>query len=176
MDEDTRLNTQLKSLGKKLFQFRDLIAKLEIPETLPPAPHDAQFWESFVTKCSSAVTVLRQVQAALTPDMYHLAVFPGEKVWRNPAAVPDLLGLPERIGTESPNPIASHREEIQAWNTRIDEANRVIGQLLEFSSLTTISTARTSVKPPPAPADITGAELITTLFTTTSRERLTRPL
>lgn len=136
MDEDARLNAQLKSLGKKLFQFRDLVSKIEIPECIPPEPHDRVFWETFVKKCSTAMTVLRQVHSALTPDMYHLSVHPGEKIWRNPAAVPDLLGMPERLNNSSLNPIARSSNEINSWNSRLEEAIIVLEETLNSQRLT----------------------------------------
>ena len=144
MDDDTRLNAQLKSLGKKLFQFRDLVSKIDIPESIPPEPHDRIFWETFVKKCTAAMTVIRQIHSALTPDMYHLSIYPGEKIWRNPAAVPDLLGMPEKVECSSMNPIATTPAEINTWNTRLEEANRLLEETLNSQRLTFESGARTS--------------------------------
>jgi hypothetical protein len=179
MDEDIRLNAQLKSLGKKLFQFRDLVAKIEIPDAIPAPPQDAKYWEGFVHKCSSAITVLKQVQAALTPDMYHLAVFPGEKVWRNPAAVPDLLGLPERVSQESQSPLAVSREDVIRWNTSLEEANAAIENLLQGTSEVISSNQRqvsskVSSLGNDSLHDPASRDLIQSLFSSTSRERASR--
>lgn len=176
MDDDVRLNAQLRSLGKKLFQFRDLIAKIEIPESLPPPPLDTKFWESFTGKCSSASTVLKQIHTALTPDMFHLAVFPGEKVWQNPAAVPDLLSVPPRIGIETTDPIASNREEVLRWNTALEQANHVLEDLLSTSD-TGNSASEIDSKFSSKFSFVHGegsTSLIETLLTKTSSQRLGR--
>ena len=170
MDEDVRLNSQLKSLGKKLFQFRDLVAKIDIPETLPPPPHDRIFWDTFVKKCCSSVTVLRQVQAALSPDMYHLSVHPGEKVWRNPAAVPDLLGLPERPDRDVPNPFATSGSDVQAWNSILEEANQSLEELIGTQTLRPIPSIIPAGKSPAGPPS-EGERMIARLLTMTSRDR-----
>ena len=98
---------------------------------VPPPPYDRMMWDTIVKKYSSSMTVLRQIHAALTPDMYHLAVHPGEKVWRNPAAVPDLLGTPERDVSFESQPIARSREELREWNSQLEEANSALEALLE---------------------------------------------
>ena len=172
MDDDIRLNNQLKSLGKKLFQFRDLVAKIDIPESLPPPPHDKLFWDTFVKKCSAAVTVLRQVQAALTPDMYHLSLHPGEKIWRNPAAIPDLLGMGERIEILVENPMAQSRDEVRQWNAQLEAANSALDSLLDSqrsSFLNREKTSRTTGTNSGVPESDTIR--IASLFSTTSRER-----
>ena len=167
MEDDIRLNSQLKSLGKKLFQFRDLVAKIDIPETLPPPPYDRIFWEVFVKKCSSAVTVLRQVQAALTPDMYHLSVHPGDKIWRNPAAVPDLLGMPDSISSDGRQPIVGSPEEVSAWNNTLEEATRALEEYLSSAApATTRSNPQSSSLP-----SVDKSELISSLFASRSSER-----
>jgi hypothetical protein len=174
MDEDARLHAQLTSLGKKLFQFRELVAKIDIPDKLPESPNDKVFWDTLVKKCSSALTVLRQVHATLTPDMYHLAVFPGEKIWRNPAAVPDLLGMPDRAVLESVSPIARTREEVLQWNAQLDTVLSMLDQVLEpqaRSSAVTASHHPNWSKFPPASGN---EELIRILLTSISRERVHR--
>ena len=130
MEEDPRLVAQLKSLGKKMFQFRDLVAKIEVPGVMPAPPHDRLFWDMFVKKCSSAVIVLKQIQSALTPDMYHLSVYPGEKIWKNPAAVPDLLSVPDLVEPAVAEPIAISRTEVNAWNSALEEANSFLESYL----------------------------------------------
>jgi hypothetical protein len=165
MDDDPRLNAQLRALGKKLFQFRELVAKMEIPESVPAPPLDTQAWETFVGKCSSAATVLKQVHAALTPDMYHLSVFPGEKVWQNPAAVPDLLSVPPRAAPQPNNPLARSREEVVAWNTKLEQANMSLEALIESSSKD-----RPSKQKAVSDKQVSH-ELVQVLFTSTSRER-----
>jgi hypothetical protein len=174
MDQDQRLNSQLRTLGKKLFQFRELVAKIEIPEKLPSSPHDKLFWNSFVTKCSAAVTVLRQVHSALTPDMYHLAVFPGEKIWRNPAAVPDLLGMPERVAFESPEPIACSREEALQWNAKLDEVNTYLESVLENQLTVQSNTQSFSRKEASNLVSASEKELLRHLFNSSSASRVVR--
>lgn len=174
MDEDARLHAQLTSLGRKLLQFRELVAKIEIPEKLPAPPNDKAFWDLFVKKCSSALTVLRQVHATLTPDMYHLAVFPGEKIWRNPAAVPDLLGMPDRAVLECVDPISRSREEVLLWNAKLDEVLSSLDQVLEpqaRSSAVVASDLPNSTKFAQSGGD---GDLIHLLLTSTSRERSNR--
>ena len=176
MDDDPRLNAQLRVLGKKLFQFRDLIAKMDIPESIPAPPLDSQFWENFIGKCSSAATVLKQVHSALTPDMYHLSVFPGEKIWQNPAAVPDLLSVPQRLASQPSESIASSREEVVEWNTKLEEANASLESFMESyerSKQELHSAPKLSHKNIPS-EDKGPANLMHTLFTTTSRERVSR--
>ena len=171
MDEDTRLTGQLKALGKKMFQFRDLVAKIEIPETVPPSPHDEIFWDSFVKKCSSAVSILKQVQLALSPDMYHLSVYPGEKIWRNPAAVPDLLSMPVEEDIGVLHPIATSREEVTRWNSVLEEANFALETYLNNSVSTQAAWKQpTSVKQASEQID----DRITSLLTMTSQERVER--
>ena len=94
MSDDFRLTNQLKGLGKKIFQFRDMIAKIDIPERFESREHADMFWEVFVAKTSSCVALLKQIETSLTPDLFHLAVHPSDKIWRNPGAVPDLLAMP----------------------------------------------------------------------------------
>jgi len=176
MEEDIRLNAQLKSLGKKLFQFRDLIAKLDIPESMPPPPHDREFWDVFVSKCTSAVTVLKQVHAALTPDMYHLSVFPGDKIWRTPAAVPDLLSMPEFTIRPQVSPIAHSQEQISEWNTALEEANQSLDEMID--SIKSQSSTKSTSKKPDANTSTTTASsktldmgMINSLMNSTSRDR-----
>ena len=172
MDEDIRLNNQLKSLGKKLFQFRDLVAKIDLPESLPPPPHDKIFWDTFVKKCSAAVTVLRQVQAALTPDMYHLALHPGDKIWRNPSAIPDLLGMPERVEVLVENPLAQSRDQVQQWNTQLESANSALEALFDSQRTSFQSKEKLSRAVPSASSAVDAdSQLISSLFSKTSRER-----
>lgn len=172
MDTDAKLNAQLKSLGKKLFQFRDLVAKIDIPESVPPAPHDRIMWDTIVKKYSSAITVLRQVHAALTPDMYHLAVHPGEKVWRNPTAVPDLLGTPERGEASGNHAIVRSREELRVWNTKLEEANSELEALLEAqSSVNSKGRNSHNTKSGIASSDPSDKVRISRLFSLTSRVR-----
>ena len=172
MEGDQRLNSQLKALGKKLFQFRDLVSKIEIPETLPPPPHDRIFWDVFVKKCTSAATVLRQVQAALTPDLYHLTVTPGSKIWRNPAAVPDLLGMPDLVENDSLYPIAKTIDEVRAWNAVLDDALRALEDF-EQSTHPTLSKPLSAHLPnsnyPEAALD---KERISSLFNSRSTDRV----
>jgi hypothetical protein len=172
MEGDLRLNSQLKSLGKKLFQFRDLVSKIDIPETLPPPPNDRMFWDVFVKKCASAATVLNQVQAALTPDLYHLAVHPGSRIWRNPAAVPDLLGMPDLVNTDSPNPVASTIEEVMAWNAAIEEALRALEEF-EDSHPSTIPKLRNSHLPNTNSPEVAfDKDRISSLFNSKSTDRV----
>lgn len=169
MDEDVRLNGQLKSLGKKLFQFRDLVAKMDIPETLPDPPYDQLLWETFVKKCSSAVTVLKQVHSALTPDMYHLSVYPVEKIWRNPAAVPELLSVPARKDRPDVTPIARSAAEVQEWNSQLEQANIALEELLSADKIS----FQPQVKTESQRNDRLNDEhaIIARLFTKTSRQR-----
>ena len=168
MDEDPRLNAQLRALGKKLFQFRDLVAKMEIPDSVPAPPLDTQSWETFVGKCSSAATVLKQVHAALTPDMYHLSVFPGEKVWPNPAAVPDLLSIPARAAPQTRDPLANSREEVVMWNTKLEQANAALDIILESSGR---QNTVEEVKMSGVSENQGSHDILNVLFTSTSRER-----
>lgn len=171
MESDTRLNGQLKSLGKKLFQFRDLVAKLEIPEDLPDPGAAQLFWETFVKKCGAAVTVLRQIQSSLTPDMYHLSVYPSEKIWRTPAAVPDLLSLPEGV-TVNPScvPIAASSEQVQEWNTMLENATFELEQFVASTqSLPKRGSSNQLTRQ--APQSAGPDPLIARLFSTTSEQR-----
>ncbi len=171
MESDARLNGQLKSLGKKLFQFRDLVAKIDIPEDLPDPAQAQLFWEAFVKKCGAAVTVLRQIQSSLTPDMYHLSVYPCEKIWRNPAAVPDLLSLPECLPA---NPagvgIAATSEQVHEWNSLLDNATRDL-ELLVASSLPSLKRSAPSPTVRPVAGPSSQDALIVRLFSTTSQQR-----
>jgi hypothetical protein len=172
MEGDTRLNSQLKTLGKKLFQFRDLVARIDIPEVLPQPPHDKIFWDVFIKKCTSASTVLKQVQAALTPDLYHLAVYPGDKIWRNPSAVPDLLGMPELKSYASLNPVARTIEEVGEWNTALEQA---IEALEQFEEGTTNSIPQLALHRPPALSSVDSIqdkERISSLFNFRSTDRV----
>lgn len=172
MDADVKLNAQLKSLGKKLFQFRDLVAKIEIPESVPPPPYDHLMWETIIKKYSSANTVLRQVHAALTPDMYHLAVHPGEKVWRNPSAVPDLLGTPERHDTAEKIPIVHSRGELRSWNSQLEEANSALEAMLESQAVIPLSSRNGQVGTKNARERAPGEKIrISRLLSLTSRAR-----
>jgi hypothetical protein len=172
MEQDIRLNAQLKSLGKKLFQFRDLIAKLDIPESLPPPPHDRVFWDAFVSKCTSAVTVLKQVHASLTPDMYHLSVYPGDKIWRNPSAVPDLLSIPELPGRTHTSPVAHSQEQVAAWNAALEKANLSLDELTEnMNQQPNNSSPKKSASSKPV-HDVSNTALISSLLTTKSTDRI----
>ena len=173
MEGDSRLNSQLKTLGKKLFQFRDLVSKMDIPESLPEPPHDRIFWDVFVKKCTSAVTVLKQVQASLTPDLYHLAVHPGTKIWRNPAAVPDLLSMPDLVSCESENPVARSLDEVSAWNSALEEAIAVIEQYTDAPTVavTRLPAAKTNLSST-FPDSTLDKEKITSLFNSRGTERV----
>ena len=172
MEADARLNSQLKTLGKKLFQFRDLVARIDIPDILPPAPHDRVFWDVFIKKCTSASTVLKQVQAALTPDLYHLAVHPGDKIWRNPSAVPDLLGMPDLTVFESPNPVARTIEEVGGWNAALEQAIEAIEQFDDGSTNTLPKLSLHTPSPPPSLDSIQDKEKISSLFNSRSTDRV----
>lgn len=170
MEEDARLQAQLRSLGKKMFQFRDLVSKIEIPDTVPPAPYDQIFWDMFVKKCASAMTVLKQVQSALIPDLHHLAVYPGEKIWRNPAAVPDLLGLPEHKERPQADPIAVSRAQIQAWNSVLEQATSSLEEYLEGVKFPTAP--KSGLEPEASTLSESDKQRILRLFTMTSEQRV----
>ena len=172
MEGDLRLNSQLKSLGKKLFQFRDLVSKIEIPETLPPPPHDRIFWDVFVKKCTAASTVLRQVQAALTPDLYHLAVYPGSKIWRNPAAVPDLLGMPDLAESDSAYPVARTVEEVMTWNAALEQAIQALERFEQSSSASLPKSLNAHIANSNSPELALDNEKISSLFSSKSTDRV----
>jgi hypothetical protein len=161
---------QLRSLGKKLYQLRDLVARIDIPESLPPPPDDQLFWEMFVKRCSAATTVLKQVQSALTPDMYHFAVHPGEQIWRNPAAVHELLLLPEKRPAQASEPLATSTEEAMDWNRNLAEISGLIEHFISDVSLPGFGTSQSS--PGTRTRVANEQELIDRLFSTTSEQRL----
>jgi hypothetical protein len=171
MEFDARLNAQLKNLGKKLFQFRDLVAKLEIPDELADAEQGRLFWSSFVKKCSAAVTVLRQIQSSLTPDMYHLSVFPSDKIWRDPAAVPDLLSMPDLIPpTPLSSGIATTMDEVHEWNTKLDLASRDLEEFIASQPAT-----KRALKPSGNSRPLSTSTLdplLARLYSTTSEQRV----
>ena len=109
---DPKQQTALRLVGKKLFQLREAVA------TLP----EIQAGPQFVKACQYAGTILEKLD--LPADAAVLAIHPWDKIYRDPAAVPELLGDAPAAPASSVQPVdrSNHREFFSSMKTFADEA------------------------------------------------------
>ncbi|KAF4656826.1 hypothetical protein FOL47_008731 [Perkinsus chesapeaki] len=108
--------THLRMLQKKLNTFRDQLLRMDLlsitrvsgagfdidgeggaPQQTEPSTLQKQaYWEALLQKMSNLITTLKQIQSAMHRDFYLLGVAPGTHIYMSPAAVPEMLKLPER--------------------------------------------------------------------------------
>ena len=88
MGEVEKYSSQLRLVGKKVFQLREAIAGNFFD------PSDPNSWPMFLKSALYVTTGLRQIQAGVPAEASVLSIVPSDKIWQNPTAVPDLLKFP----------------------------------------------------------------------------------
>jgi hypothetical protein len=83
-----KYNTQLRLLGKKVMQLREAIEASFDPYNPNQSSH-------FQKQASYVAITLRQLQAAVPADAFMLAIHPRDKIYQNPAVVPQILKYPD---------------------------------------------------------------------------------
>ncbi len=69
MNEDARLNAQLRQLGKKVAQLREIVNNINLK-----SGDERIVWQGTLKYAVNACTVIRQIQSALTPDLYMVRI------------------------------------------------------------------------------------------------------
>jgi hypothetical protein len=88
MGEAEKYASQLRLVGKKVFQLREAVAGNFFD------PNDPNSWPMFLKSALYVTTGLRQIQAGVPAEASVLSIIPSDKIWQNPTAVPELLKFP----------------------------------------------------------------------------------
>ena len=85
---DAKYTTQLRILGKKIFQLRECVEG-----GLPGNGSGGVAWGQFLKASLYVATVLKQVGSLIPADAAVLGIVPAEKIYQNPNALPEIFGV-----------------------------------------------------------------------------------